>query len=64
MRVGPATLSFLKRLGDDEAALMLKAGGMVFAQLQRCGLTAGFFFIKGKLRMSPVPSYNSKLPIA
>jgi hypothetical protein len=57
MRVGPATLSYLKRLGDAEAELMLKAGAMIFTQAQANGLTPGFFFIEGKFRLVPVPSY-------
>jgi hypothetical protein len=55
MRVGAATLSFLKQHGDDEAALMLKAGSIILRQAHKSGLTPGFFFIKGKLRLVPVP---------
>jgi len=63
MRVGPATLSYLKRLGDEEAALMLKAGSLVFSQAQKAGLTPGFFFIQGQLRMVPVPKTFAVSPI-
>lgn len=63
MRVGPATLSFLKQHGDAEAKLMLKAGALVFAQSHKVGLTPGFFFLKGKLRMVPVPIAMVNHPI-
>jgi hypothetical protein len=55
MRVGAATLSFLKQHGDDEAALMLKTGSIILRHAHKLGLTPGFFFIKGKLRLVTVP---------
>lgn len=63
MRVGAATLSFLKQQGDKEAALMLKAAALVFLPAHNAGWTPGFFFIDGQLRLVPVAKTYPVSPI-